>query len=585
MLPSIRWRILIPYTILILLSFTGLGVYLSNIVHQTQLQNLETRLVDNALLISESLVTDLLSESLSTDYSDRARHLSEITGARVTIINNNGIVLGESDLEASQMENHLNRPEIQEAILNGVGSSTRYSLTVKFEMLYVAVPIAADGTRLGFARVALPLEEIAVQRNQIRQTILIASLVTGGLAVILGFFITTLVTKPIRNLTQETQRMAEKEEIEQIPIKHGGEVGKLTQAFNLLVEKLQLKILALQSEHSTLNAILRQMTDGVLITDEIGCVTLMNAAAEQMFPSGEEINLGRSLAEVLRHHQLIDLWQRCIDTQELQSATIELPRQGTFIQSIAIPLGEDLPDHILMLFQDFTRIRRLETVRRDFISNISHELRTPLASLKALVETLRSGALEDPPAARRFLYRMETEVDALTHMVSELLELTRIESGQVPLKMKSVSPKKMLVKAKERLAVQAERKQLAIELKYTKKLPRVLADKPRLGQVMVNLLHNAIKFTPEGGEITLSAHQQGDMIQFSVTDSGIGIPADDLPRIFERFYKTDPARSGGGTGLGLAIARHLVEAHGGRIWAESIEGEGSAFYFSIPVVK
>ena len=246
----------------------------------------------------------------------------------------------------------------------------------------------------------------------------------------------------------------------------------------------------MQSEQSTLNAILRQMTDGVLITDKIGSVTLMNAAAERMFPSQEEINGERSLAEVLRHHQLIDLWQRCIDTQELQSAAIELPRRGTFIQSVAIPLGEDLPDHILMLFQDFTRIRRLETVRRDFISNISHELRTPLASLKALAETLRSGALEDPPAARRFLYRMETEVDALTHMVSELLELTRIESGQVPLKMKSVSPKKMLVKAKERLAVQAERKQLVIKLNYTKKLPRVLADKPRLGQVMVNLLHN-----------------------------------------------------------------------------------------------
>lgn len=585
MLPSIRWRILIPYTILILLSFTGLGIYLSNIVHQTQLQNLETRLVDNALIISESLVNDLLSESLSTDYSDRARLLSEITGARVTIIDNEGIVLGESDLEASQMENHLNRPEIQEAILNGVGSSTRYSLTVKFEMLYVAVPIAANGTRLGFARVALPLEEIAVQRAQIRQTILIASLVTGSLAVILGFFIATLVTKPIRNLTQETQRMAKKDQIEQIPIKHGEEVGKLTQAFNLLVEKLQLKILALQSEQSTLNAILRQMTDGVLITDKVGCVTLINAAAEGMFPSEEETNRGHSLAEVLRHHQLIDLWQRCIDTQELQSAAIELPRKGTFIQSIAIPLGEDLPDHILMLFQDFTRIRRLETVRRDFISNISHELRTPLASLKALVETLRSGALEDPPAARRFLYRMETEVDALTHMVSELLELTRIESGQVPLKMKSVSPKKLLVKVKERLAVQAERKQLVIELNYAKKLPRVLADKPRLGQVMVNLLHNAIKFTPEGGEITLSAHQQDDMIQFSVKDTGSGIPADDLPRIFERFYKTDPARSGGGTGLGLAIARHLVEAHGGLIWAESIEGKGSTFHFSIPVVK
>jgi len=236
-----------------------------------------------------------------------------------------------------------------------------------------------------------------------------------------------------------------------------------------------------------------------------------------------------------------------------------------------------------MLFQDLTRIRRLETVRRDFISNISHELRTPLASLKTLTETLRTGALEDPPAARRFIYRMETEVDALTHMVSELLELTRIESGQVPLKLKAVAPKKILTKAKERLGVQAERNHLEIKLDCPKKLPRVQADRPRLGQVLVNLLHNAIKFTPEGGEIFLSARLQGNTILFSVHDTGSGIPADDLPRIFERFYKTDPARSSGGTGLGLAIARHLVEAHGGRIWAESIEGQGSTFYFTIPV--
>jgi two-component system, OmpR family, phosphate regulon sensor histidine kinase PhoR len=235
----------------------------------------------------------------------------------------------------------------------------------------------------------------------------------------------------------------------------------------------------------------------------------------------------------------------------------------------------------LLLFQNLTRVRHLETVRQDFISNISHELRTPLASLKALTDTLQESALDDPPAARRFLQRIETEVDALSLMVSELLELSRIESGRVPLKMEAVSASDLIDQAVERLRLQAERAGLNVETTCQQDLPSVLADSSRLEQVLVNLLHNAIKFTPTGGIITVGAQLSEDNVLFSVKDTGIGIPTDDLSRIFERFYKTDRARSGGGTGLGLAIARHLVEAHGGRIWAESVEGQGSIFYFTV----
>jgi two-component system phosphate regulon sensor histidine kinase PhoR len=280
---------------------------------------------------------------------------------------------------------------------------------------------------------------------------------------------------------------------------------------------------------------------------------------------------------------LVELARECRQTGLESQASIDLPQQGRFIQGIAIPLGEAMPDHILLLFQDLTRVRRLESVRRDFISNISHELRTPLASLKALAETLQSGALEDPPAAQRFLSRMETEVDALSHMVTELLELTRIESGQVPLKLSSISPCQLLENASERLRLQAERAGLSVHIDCSQVLPEVTADPPRLEQVLVNLIHNAVKYTPPGGEIILTAYNQVDIIIFSVKDTGVGIPSDDLPRVFERFYKADRARSGGGTGLGLAIARHLVEAHGGRIWAESVEGQGSTFFFTIPI--
>jgi two-component system phosphate regulon sensor histidine kinase PhoR len=239
-----------------------------------------------------------------------------------------------------------------------------------------------------------------------------------------------------------------------------------------------------------------------------------------------------------------------------------------------------------LVFQDLTRLRQLETVRRDFISNISHELRTPLAALKALTETLQDSALDDPPSARRFLAQIELEVDSLSQMVTELLELSRIESGRVPLHFIGKQPQDIAHAAVERLSLQAARAGLTISVDVSPDLPQVLVDPIRIEQVLVNLLHNAIKFTQQGGKVTVSARADDskmpvEQIIFSVIDTGAGISSIDLPRVFERFYKTDRARSGSGTGLGLAIARHLVEAHGGRIWVESQVGKGSTFFFSL----
>jgi two-component system phosphate regulon sensor histidine kinase PhoR len=329
--------------------------------------------------------------------------------------------------------------------------------------------------------------------------------------------------------------------------------------------------------------VLEVMTDGVLIVDEAGKVQLVNSAAENMFGVAHSEALGRSLIEALRQHQIADIWEQCRKSGEMQTTTIEISARRLYLQCVATPLGSALQGSTLLLFQNLTRLRRLETVRQDFISNLSHELRTPLASLKALAETLQENAIDDPPAARRFLQRMETELDALTQMVEELLELSRIESGRVPLKMSPTPPSRLIHQAVERLALQAERANLEISIHCPEDLPPVLADERRLAQVIVNLLHNAIKFTPAGGKIDLRAERDDDAIIFTVKDNGIGIPSEELPRIFERFYKTDRARSSGGTGLGLAIARHLVEAHGGQIWAESIEGQGSTFSFSIPI--
>jgi two-component system phosphate regulon sensor histidine kinase PhoR len=236
----------------------------------------------------------------------------------------------------------------------------------------------------------------------------------------------------------------------------------------------------------------------------------------------------------------------------------------------------------LLLAQDLTRLRRLETVRRDFVSNLSHELRTPLASLKALAETLREGALDDPPAARRFVDQIQIEVDALTQMVNELLELSKIESGRFSLDRSPVAAADLLDSASQRMQVQAERANIALRIDGVDDLPTVEVDWQRLEQVLVNLIHNAIKFTRPGGEVLLSAKSIPGEVRFAVRDTGVGIPADEVSRIFERFYRVDKSRTGSGTGLGLSIAKHIVEAHKGRIWAESVEGQGSTFYFTIP---
>jgi two-component system phosphate regulon sensor histidine kinase PhoR len=353
---------------------------------------------------------------------------------------------------------------------------------------------------------------------------------------------------------------------------------ELSNAVRALAAGLQAHSSDLEAERAKLAAVLDGMTDGVLIADAPGRVQFANPAAERLFESPGAA--GRTVAEVLRQHQLIEAWQRSRETGQGQEESLELPARHQFVQLVVLP--DRSTGGSLLLVQDLTRVRRLETVRRDFISNVSHELRTPLASLKALTETLRDGALEDPPAAHRFLGRIETEVDALTQMAQELLELTRIESGQVPLELRPIEPAKLAQSAAERMRAQAERLGLSLKVEVPGGLPEVRADGPRLEQVLVNLIHNALKFSRAGGEVTVAARAEEGGIRFSVRDTGVGIPEDDLPRIFERFYKADRARSGGGTGLGLSIARHIVEAHGGRIWAESAEGRGSTFHFTIP---
>lgn len=589
MFQSIRWRIAVPFIALILIAMFGVSLYVNNFVRQTYLEYLAAELTAESRLIGEFL-QPILAETPDPGQINRlARNWADRLDRRVTIVYQDGTVAADSAEDTSKMENHGDRPEIIQALQNGEGSSTRSSDTLGVEMLYAASAVTDGGRILGAVRIAMPIETIRGNLNSLQRTMFGATLFVTTVALFLALWISERTTKPLRELTHAATQMAGGELNDRVLPATSGEVGRLTQAFNVMSVQLNAQIKALETERSKMAAVLTEMSDGIMIVDRQGRVQLYNPAAERIFSvQGKEI-LGRSLSEVLRHHELIEMWRRCQETGQAQSLTVEISAKRIYLQATAAPLGESLPGSILLLFQNLTRLRHLETVRRDFISNISHELRTPLASLKALTDTLQEGALDDPPAARRFLQRMETEVDALSLMVSELLELSRIESGRFPLNRVATSPIGLLTQAVERLHLQAQRSGLTVRVDCPENLPDVMADPSRLEQVLVNLLHNAIKFTPSGGAIIVSAGFQNSSsgagtVIFSVADTGVGIPKDDLARIFERFYKADRARSGGGTGLGLAIARHLVEAHGGRIWAESEVGKGSAFYFSIPAI-
>jgi two-component system phosphate regulon sensor histidine kinase PhoR len=585
MFRSLRWRIAIPYVVLILAATLGLSLYVSSQLRQVRLAELEGQLLADARLLAHS-AAPLLQEDLAPEVLDaRARQWAQLQRGRVTIIAADGTVLGESHQDRSQMDNHLSRPEVQLALQSGQGTSQRYSATVGYEMMYAAVPVPVEATGpvLGIMRVALPLREIETNISRLGRSIRTAGLITALLAAVLAVFLADRTSRPVRRLTQAAGRLAEADWSTRLPSATRDEVGQLTQAFNHMAERLREQMTALNEERGRLVAVLDHMGDGVLITDKTGEVQLLNAAATQILATTEEWALGRSFAQVVPHHSLIELWKECRERGEEQVETVELSHQGLFLQVIITPFEEAELEGCLVIVRDLTRIRRLETVRRDFISNISHELRTPLAGLKALVDTLRGGAIKDPPAAKRFLKRMDSEVDSLTQMVEELLQLSRIESGQVPLRLVPETVAEVVISPCERLRPQAERAGLNLTILLPPGLPQILADAERARQVLTNLVHNAIKFTPPGGSITVAAQANGAEVTISVEDTGVGIPAEDLSRIFERFYKSDRARSGGGTGLGLAIAKHVIQGHGGRIWAESVEGQGSTFYFTLPV--
>jgi two-component system phosphate regulon sensor histidine kinase PhoR len=578
---NIQWRITFPFVLLIIIIMGVLGAYLVNSTRNQQLDNLRVQLENEARITAEASLPGFLSPDGEPILSDMANKLGEQINTRVTIIALDGTVLGDSEEDPAAMENHAARPEIKDALNKGLGESTRYSTTLTEKMMYVAVPVSHQGEVLGIARVALPLTEIESLVQRVTVSIAVAMAIAALLVMLAAWLIARITTRPIREITAASRKIASGELEQKITIETGDEVEELAYSFNEMSSKLKALVDTISGDKARLETILDNMADGVIMTDNEGNISLANRAVKTLFKIKDAVN--KPLIEVVRDYEVDELLKLCLQNADVQDTQYESGTSKRFVRAIAIPITGYRPGGVLILFQDLTDIKNLQTTRRELIGNISHEFRTPLASIKAMVETLQDGAVNDREAASDFLPRIAGEVDRLTQMVTELTELTHIETGKAELRLETVNLNLLIEEIIKQLSPQAERQQLSIKTDLDSALPPVQADIERIRQVMVNLAHNAIKFTSPGGSITIASRRGDNSVIVAVTDTGIGISRSDLPHVFERFYKADRARSGGGTGMGLAIAKHAIEAHGGSIRVQSEEGKGSTFSFDLPL--
>jgi two-component system phosphate regulon sensor histidine kinase PhoR len=527
-------------------------------------------------------------------------------GARVTVIDAAGQVLAESARDPEGMVNHSDRPEFQQALASGEGQAVRRSATLNQEMVYAAVRFQPAARRPAVIRMALPLAPVDAALSALRRRLLTASLIIllfGATA--LFVFFRSFATR-VEELNRFSLRLAQGE-FRPLPSERAkDELAELTESMNRAAASMDRTIHSLSGERNRSSAILRSMVEGVAVIDAEERLVFSNQAFSKILNLDSTSGEGRPLIEVLRNSELLGLIRRALKGEEgLQSdilmGTIQ-PRCFSVtaapvkaLESEPIPAAQTAhpareagrPSGAVVVLHDVTELRRLERVRQDFVANVSHEFKTPLTAIQGFAETLLSGAIDDPRNNRRFLRIIGDHATRLARLTDDLLKLARIEAGKLEMQLQPVGSREVVEPCVETSLFKANKKHISLEVDVPANLSRVRGDAGLLRDVLQNLVDNAIQYTPAGGRIRISAEEKKREVVISVADSGIGIPLSDQERIFERFYRVDAARSreAGGTGLGLSIAKHIVEAHGGRIWGESEVGTGSKFSFSIPVVS
>ena len=582
LLHSLQWRIVLSYTVLIIVSMGAVSIYLVDFVRDTHIASVEQRLEREAVLAAESLSPFFDEGADVDDLRVAGTRIGRLIDARVTVIDGDGAVLADSWQPPGELQNQGQRPEVRDALAGGISWSTRVSAALGEELLYTAAPIQSDGELVGVARVAIPTSAIQSSVNRIIATIVVSAIVVSALSLSLGYFLARRTSRSVRSVTEAARQVALGDLDHHVEALSSDETRELADAFNSMAASLRYMVQELSGERDKLTAVLDTMADGVALIGPEERTELVNSAGLEMLRVREPEPIGMRFPEVVRDPDLYRLVATCLETKEQQHGEVELYQPARFLSAIATPIIEVEATWVLLTIHDLTRMHQVETTRREFVTNVSHELRSPLASVKAIVETLDNGALEEAEVARDFVRRINWEVDRMSRLIEDLLDLARLDSRQGLLSLNTLDLRLLMTEVKESFQERADNRNVRVEVIAPERLPRAVGDEERLRQVLINLLDNALKFTPGSGWVTLSAYPEHEMIRVGVRDSGVGISEDHLPHIFERFYKADRSRQGGGTGLGLAIVKHIVQAHGSEVAVHSREGEGSAFTFTLP---
>ena len=587
-----RTRLLIFYLITVSLMTFALGAYFIYFEENRIRRSLHEELSVQVRLMAGELAANGLYQptqnpaALIKKISDYARE----TGSRVTLVALDGRVLGDSAQNPAKMENHRQRPEIQAAFSGREGFASRFSATLKQQLIYLAYPVNINGRVAAVIRAARSQHQLNSLLVRVRWLIIGGILVTALIAVAFGVLTMRQATEPILELQRLAGRIAQGDLSNRVRIFGRDEMADLGLAFNIMSQQLTDSFTAIREEKRKLEVILANLGDGILVIDSRLRIMLANQAAAAILGTDIGHLQGRPLMEAVINHHLLGLIQEVSQAKQAFESELALhhPRNIQLQVSLA-PLQDDAGALLgsIVVLRDLTQIRRLERVRQDFVANVSHELRTPITSIKAMAETLLRGAAGDREILMRYLQAVDQECDRLSNLINDLLALAKLDS-HVEWSREPFNLAELIQEIRERFLPAREAAPI-FEVELPDAVPLVKANRDQIKQVLINLLDNAFKYTPAGGKIKLTVFKEispdAEWIRVRVADTGEGIPEEDLDRIFERFYRVDKARSRekGGTGLGLSIVKHIVEAHGGKVEVESVLGRGSVFSFTLPV--
>ena len=580
------WQLFPSYLLVTLLSLLALTWHVTTSWRRFYLEQTAADLKTRALLV-ETRLQGRLAPGKGAEIDRICKDLGRLTGTRLTVILPSGQVLGDSEGEPARMENHSDRPEIQEALQGRVGISARYSFTLGDERMYVAVPMQEQDRIVAVVRASLPMTSIAQALRAMYFKTALGGLVIVLLLAALSFLISQRLSRPLQDLKRGALRFAGGELSRRLPVPGSDELGSLAEAFNHMAEQLEDRIGALIRQGQLQEAVLSSMVEGVLAVDSQQRLITLNRAAAQLLGVDYLASQDLTIQEVVRDTQLQSFITRTIFGRGPIEAEVAMRHGQQIIQAHGTFLKDAQRADIgfLIVLHDVTHLRRLEMSRRDFVANVSHELKTPITFIKGFVETLLAGALQEPENARNFLGIISRQTDRLNEIIDDLLSLSRIEQdaeqGRVFLTAGRL--KAVLDSAIQICEAKAAAKEITVRLNCPDQL-RARINAPLLEQALVNLIDNAVKYSPAGSVVQVEALRDDAEVVVRVRDQGVGIEKSQLDRIFERFYRVDAGRSRkiGGTGLGLAIVKHIAQAHHGQVTVESTPGAGSLFSLHLP---